>query len=152
MIALELHKELASLVAVSGAILLTGLMLRNPLGPQRLQTDFAAQAASLILTAALLVVVTVAHQGFVTAGLNPIAAAAAVVGIITVSLVLFWKAFHLGERLNRADSGRSRSNACALLPRPGRIRPASRPIQRRTDCPIDNATTPGEDPCWPWQD
>jgi hypothetical protein len=124
MIVLELHKELIGLVAVSGTILLIGLMLRNPLGPRSLQTDFAAQAASLILTTALLVVVTVAHQGFVGAGLDPVAAGAAVVGIITLALIVLWKAFHLGARLQRADSGRSPFERLRSAPEAGAI-PAS---------------------------
>jgi hypothetical protein len=99
--------ELVGLVAVSGAILLTGLILRNPLGPQILQTDFAAQSAGLVLTAAVLVLAIYAHQGFVAAGLDATAAAAAVVGVIAASVTLFWKAFRVGERLKRADEGRS---------------------------------------------
>ena len=99
--------ELVGLVAVSGAILLTGLILRNPLGPQILQTDLAAQSAALVLTAAVLVAAVYAHQGFVAAGLDATAAAAAVVAVIAASVVLFWKALRVGERLKRADQGGS---------------------------------------------
>lgn len=99
--------ELVGLVAVSGAILLTALVLRNPLGPQILQTDFAAQTAGLVLTAAVLVAAVYAHQELVAAGLDAAAAAAAVVAVIAASVVLFWKAFRVGERLRRADEGRS---------------------------------------------
>lgn len=99
--------ELVGLVAVSGAILLTGLILRNPLGPQILQTDFAAQTAGLVLTAAILAIAVYAHQGFVATGLDAATAAAAVTAVIGLSIVLFWKAFRVGERLKRADEGRS---------------------------------------------
>jgi hypothetical protein len=53
------------------------------------------------------VVAVYAHQGFVAAGLDATAAASAVVAVIAMSIVLFWKAFRVGERLRCADEGRS---------------------------------------------
>jgi hypothetical protein len=100
-------RELVGLVAVSGAILLIGLILRNPLGPQILQTDFAAQTAGLVLTAGVLVATVHAHQGFVAAGLEATTAAALVTAVMAVSAIVFWKGFRVGERLKRADEGRS---------------------------------------------
>jgi hypothetical protein len=43
----------------------------------------------------------------VAAGLDAATAAAAVVAVIAASIVLFRKAFRVGERLRRADEGRS---------------------------------------------
>ena len=117
---LPLADEFVGLIVVCGATLLTGLVMRNPHAPQLLRREFAAQAASLVLTAMLLFFVAYAYQGFIAVGLGPIIAALAVAGVLTVSTLVFWKVLRVGERLRRADSGRSpfeRSAATTATPR-----------------------------------
>jgi len=99
--------EGASLVAYAAAILLAGLVLRNPKAPTWLRVEFAAQMASLVLVALLMVIVVYAMQGFLSAGLNYPEALFAIVATPIVARYLVWKTFRIGERLKAADAGRS---------------------------------------------
>lgn len=95
------------LVAVPGAVLLAGLILRNPFAPRWLSNDAMGQAAGLLLSAAVLAAVSHAIDSFVAAGLSKAAIAVLLVAIPTASVYAFWKAFDIGKRLARAESGQS---------------------------------------------
>ena len=112
--------ELAGLVAAIGAIMFAILSMRNPFAPRWMRTDVAAEAASLALVGVISLAVAFALKGLIAAGLNFFGAAGVIFGIIVVATVLLWTIFRVGERLKRADHGRSPFEE--LEPRPGKPR------------------------------
>lgn len=95
------------LVAVSGAVLLTGVVLRNPFTPRWLRNDAVAQAAGLLLSAAVLAAVSHAIGFFVAANISTPVIVVLTGTVPAASAYAFWKLFGIGERLARTESGQS---------------------------------------------
>jgi len=104
---LLLGDEIASLIAASGAILLTALVLRNRLAPKWLRTEAVAQAASLILVAVLMFGTAELIQSLIAVGLTYVQTGVVTIAVTAGSIYALWKTFSVGERLEIADSGRS---------------------------------------------
>jgi len=99
--------NMLGLVAISGAVLLTVLALRNPLSPNWLRTEFVAQAAALVLTAGVCAASSNAMVGLIDANIQYGVAAILTGAIFAASGYVLWKAFNIGGRLKRTESGRS---------------------------------------------
>jgi hypothetical protein len=99
--------SLLYLVALSGAVLLTGLVLRNPHAPKWLRGEFVAQAAALILTAGACVAIPNAAAGLIDANIHYGIAVILTGAALVASSYVLWKIFNIGERLARTESGRS---------------------------------------------
>lgn len=97
----------AGLGAGISLFLLAVLALRNPHNPNWVQGEAFSQLACFLLTAGLSSTVAVAVNEFHTAGMSVVVAMAASVAVIFVAIFLFCTLFHFGERLRRADAGRS---------------------------------------------
>jgi hypothetical protein len=95
------------LVAISGAVLLTMFVLRNPLGPNWLRSEFIAQAAALVLTAGACLGIPNAVMGLTDANMHYGVAVILTSAVFAASSYILWRAFNIGERLKRAESGRS---------------------------------------------
>lgn len=98
---------LLSLAAIPAAVLLTGLILRNPLAPVWLRSEAVATAASLVLTAGFCVAVTYAIPVLAAAAAPHWAIGILVAAIPAASTLVLWRAFNIGDRLARAESGDS---------------------------------------------
>ena len=99
--------NLLGLVAISGAVLLTALVLRNPLGPNWLRSEGVAQAAGLVLTAGVCLAIANAIAELVDANIHYSVAVILTGAVVAASNYILWKAFNIGERLKRTESGRS---------------------------------------------
>jgi uncharacterized membrane-anchored protein len=99
--------NLFGLVAISGAILLTALVLRNPLGPKWLRNETVAYAAALVLTVGICVVIPNAATGFIDANIHYSVAVILTGAVLVASSYILWKAFNIRERLERTETGRS---------------------------------------------
>jgi uncharacterized RDD family membrane protein YckC len=98
---------LLGLVALPAAILLTGLLLRNPLAPAWLRGEAAATAAGLALTVGVCLAISHAVSALAAAAL-PYWAIGVLVAVVPVASTLgLWRAFDIGDRLARAESGHS---------------------------------------------
>jgi hypothetical protein len=95
------------LIAVSGAVLLTALVLRNPLGPKWLRNEAAAQAAGLVLTAGVCVAISNAVAELVDANIHYSIAVILTGAFFAASSYMLWRAFNVGGRLKRTEAGRS---------------------------------------------
>jgi hypothetical protein len=104
---LNFYAELAGLVAAVGATLLTLLVLRNPHNPAGMKSEFMAQAASLAPVAMIAGAIAWAMTSMTDAGLHIVNAALITMAVIAASGCLLWFAFGIGERLRRAEAGRS---------------------------------------------
>jgi len=99
--------NLAGLIGVSAATLLTALILRNPFLPRWLQNEATAHAASLVLTAGAFFAVMNAATGLAESNIHYGIISIIVAGVAAGSTYALWKAFDIGERLARADAGQS---------------------------------------------
>lgn len=99
--------NLFGLVAISGAVLLTALVLRNPLGPKWLRDETVAYAAALVLTAGVCVAIPNAAAGLIDANIHYGIAVILTGAAFAASSYILWNAFNIGERLARTESGRS---------------------------------------------
>ena len=112
---------LAGLVATVAAILGMLLVLRNPHRPRWMQSEFAAQAASLVLVTATAGCVAYAMIVFQGLGHSLTIAAGTTFGVMFAAGYLLWRIFHIGLRLKRADAGHSPFEAIRhKAPRPPR--------------------------------
>jgi len=119
--------DLLGLVAVSAAILLTGLLLRDPRLPAWLRSDGIAQGAGLVLTAAFCFAVGFAGNGLIAAKVH-YSVVPIVIGIAFVGATLvLWKIFKIGARLARANSAQSSRDRDAQAPgyQPEALKPAA---------------------------
>jgi hypothetical protein len=111
------------LVAFSGAMLLTMLLLRNPVGPNWFKSEFIAQAAALVLTAGACLAISNTVAGLIGANIHYGIAIVLTCAVLAASIYVLWKAFDIGERLKRTESGRSpfarewRNRKCKPRPR-----------------------------------
>lgn len=124
---LNLLAELAGLVATVGAVLAASLVLRNPHSPAWTKTESVAQATSFVLVTMFAGVLAWATAGMIGAGLHFTYAALIAPAIVAGSGCLLWLAFGIGERLRRADAGRSPFDAL------GRDLPPRKQRRSRTD-------------------
>jgi hypothetical protein len=99
--------NLLGLVAITGAVLLTALVLRNPLAPNWLRSESVANAATLVLTAGVFVAISNAAAGLIGENINYGVAVILTGATLVVSSYVPWKVFNIGERLARTESGRS---------------------------------------------
>jgi len=99
--------SLLGLFAISAAVLLTALVLRNPRSPNWLRNDTVAQAAALVLTGGVCVAIPNATAGLIDANIHYGVAAILTGAAFAASSYILWKAFDIGERLARTESGRS---------------------------------------------
>lgn len=104
---LNFYAELAGLVVTPGAVFLALLVLRNPHNPAWMKSELAAQAASVVVVAMIAGMLAWSITSLVDAGLHIANAALITMTTIAASGCLLWFAFGIGERLRRADSGRS---------------------------------------------
>ena len=115
--------NMLGLVAFSGAVLLTMLLLRNPVGPNWLKSEFIAQAAALVLTAGACLAIPNAVAGLIDANIHYGIAIVLTCAVLAASIFVLWKAFDIGERLKRTEPGRSpyarewRDRKCKPWPR-----------------------------------
>ena len=109
---------LFSLVAVAGAVLATGLVLRHPHLPAWLRSEGVAQGAGLALTAAVCVAVGHAGSALIDARIHYVVATGVVLAVLAASTVVLWKLFGLSARLARADAGQSPFHTDRLPPQP----------------------------------
>ncbi len=98
---------LLSLAAIPAVILLTGLIVRNPLAPSWLRNEAIATAAGLLLTGGICLAATYAVSGFEAAALPFWATGILLPGVPAASAVLLWKVFNVSARLARAEAGHS---------------------------------------------
>jgi hypothetical protein len=98
---------LLGLVAFPAAILLAGLVVRNPRAPAWLRTEGVATGAVLVVTAVTVVAIMHALSALAAADVAYPVIAILVVGMPSASAVLLWKACRIGDRLARADAGAS---------------------------------------------
>lgn len=87
--------------------LLAVLALRNPHTPNWVQGEAFSQLACFLLTAGLASTVAVAVNEFHTAGMSVVVAIGTTAVVIFVTIFLICTLFQFGERLRRADAGRS---------------------------------------------
>lgn len=97
----------AGLGAGIALFLLAVLALRNPHNPDWVQGEAFSQLACFLLTAGLAATIAAGVNEFHTAGLSVPAAMAASAVVIGVAIFLICTLFRFGERLRRADAGRS---------------------------------------------
>jgi len=110
------------LAALPAAVLLTGLVLRNPLAPAWLRSEAVATAAGLVLTIGVCLVISHAISGLAAAALPYWAIGILLAAIPAASTFGLWKAFDIGDRLAHTESGhspfrRARSSAVARFAR-----------------------------------
>jgi hypothetical protein len=98
---------LLGLVAMPAAILLTGLVVRNPAAPTWLQNEAASTGAALVLTVGVCLTIAYAVSGLEGSALPYWAIAILIVAVPAASTLLLWKALGLGGWLMRAESGHS---------------------------------------------
>jgi len=98
---------LLGLAASPAAILLTGLILRNPLTPVWLRSEAVATAAGFVLTVGVCLAIAYAVSGLTAAALPYWAIAILVAAIPTASTLCLWKALGIGDRFARAETGHS---------------------------------------------
>ncbi len=99
--------SLFGLVAISGAVLLTALVLRNPLGPKWLRDETVAYAAALVLTVGVCVAIPNAAAGLIDANIYYGVAVILTGAALVASSYILWNSFNIGERLERTESGQS---------------------------------------------
>jgi hypothetical protein len=83
------------------------LLLRNPVGPNWLKSEFIAQAAALVLTAGACLAIPNAVAGLIDADIHYGIAIVLTCAVLAASIYILWKASNIRERLKRAESGRS---------------------------------------------
>jgi hypothetical protein len=98
---------LLGLAAIAAVILLTGLILRNPLAPVWLHNEAVATGAGLVLTIGVCLAVAYAVSGLEVAALPSWAIGILVVVVPAATTFALWTAFSIGERLARTESGSS---------------------------------------------
>jgi ABC-type glycerol-3-phosphate transport system permease component len=94
-------------VAMPAAILLTGLVVRNPAAPTWLQNEATSTGAGLVLTVGVCLTIAYAVSGLEGSALPYWAIVLLIVAVPATSTFLLWKALGLGDRLMRAESGHS---------------------------------------------
>jgi len=99
--------HLLGIVAFSAAMLLAMLVLRNPFIPRWLKNEAVAQGVAFVLTAALCVASGNAGNALIAANVHYAIATLLIAAVLVFSIYGFWKLFAVGERLRRADEGRS---------------------------------------------
>lgn len=104
---IQILPETAVIFVIAGAILLTGLVFRNPFRPRWLHRDSASTLAALAISAAVCF-----GAGYFIAGTFAAGFDIAVVLVLTPAVFLaagyaIWRGFDIGERLRRADAGQS---------------------------------------------
>lgn len=99
--------EFAGLALTTALVLLAMVGLRNPHNPAWLRSEEAAHAASFVLVVLISMVFAWAVTGLTEAGLRIAAAMPIALAVIVISGAVLWFAFNVGERLRRADAGRS---------------------------------------------
>ncbi len=99
----------ASAVVVIGVVGFLGvvLVMRNPHNPAWVLNEAFAQAVCLLMTFGLVSMMAVAVNGFFRAGLGVIESFGVAGGIAIVAGTAFWLLVRFGERIRRADQGRS---------------------------------------------
>ena len=115
---LNLLAALAGLAAAVGITLATLLVLRNPHNSGWMKSDFAAQMAGVVLVALIAGILAWAMAGMIDAGLSIASAALLTAATVGGFGWLLWTTFRVGERLKRADAGRSPFEALERDPPP----------------------------------
>ena len=109
------------LFAVSGAVLLIMLVLRDPHAPRALQSEGVAQGAAFVLTVLITVAVTYAANTFIALKIPYVAVMTLIAVVLAASSYLLWMVFGIGKRLQQAEQGlssfaRERRNAVPQVP------------------------------------
>jgi hypothetical protein len=99
--------SLLGLFAISAAVLLAALVLRNPRSPNWLRNDTVGQAAALVLTAGVCVAIPNTTAGLIDANIHYGVAVILTGAAFAASSYILWIAFNIGERLKRTESGQS---------------------------------------------
>jgi NhaP-type Na+/H+ or K+/H+ antiporter len=99
--------QLLGIVAVSAAVLLTMLVLRNPFSPRWLKSEGVAQGAAFVLTACFFVGVGFASDALIAVKFHYLLVVALIAAVVILSTYGLWTLFAVGKRLKRADEGLS---------------------------------------------
>lgn len=95
------------LFAVSGAVLLIMLVLRDPHATRALQNEGVAQGAAFVLTVLITMAAAYAANTFIALKIPYVAVLTVIAAILAASSWLLWRAFGIGKRLQQAEQGRS---------------------------------------------
>ncbi|MEX0693117.1 MAG: hypothetical protein WD075_01605 [Rhodospirillales bacterium] len=89
------------------AFLLAVLALRNPHNPSWVFGEAFSQLTALLMTTGISAALAVAVESFYSVGMNVATALCVTAGIAVVTGAILYALFDIGERMRRADAGRS---------------------------------------------
>ena len=95
------------IILAVAAFLLAILVLRNPHNPSWVHSEGVSQMTALLMTTGISAALAVAVQAYASAGVSVAVALCVTSGVVIVAGVVLYGVFGIGERLRRADAGRS---------------------------------------------